>query len=351
MCYSIPSSPETAEEAGAEKPVESSPAILLQAIRRAATTLPEWALLDLTPVRWNLEPGKRYWRELWKAKGHNTLFAGKFRPTWLAMDLDDTLLMGSFTLGAAWGGMGGGLDGLDLQMLKTDWLATAKRSLLGRSGRVFSRKKHPFLHHPKVEIAFRPGLLEGLIELKNAGIGVVLVTASAEERVNWLRKRFPDFSELLSGDLARVVSAEAMVAVTRVAALDPQSVEDPASARAHALRPRSLAAKTPWAVSRAGGIPFYDLLIDDSTTTAHIFQQSGLSHRLLFIEGRHPWSGYGIHVLDTAVKKLLHGNMETSTPCPLPCPPEFSQIPEGIPVPPKVEDALYYPLLHYRDQF
>ncbi len=331
--------------------MESSPAILLQAIRRATTTRPEWNLLDLTPVGWDLKPGRQYWRECWGARGWETLFADKSQPTWLAIDLDDTLLMGSFTLGDEWGGMGGGLDGFDRQMLETDWLATARRVLLGPTGRVFSRKKHPFLHHPKVEIAFRPGLLEGLIELKNAGLGIVLVTASAGERVNWLRKRFPDFSEFLSGDLARVVSAEAMVAVTLAAALDPHSVEDPASARAHALRPRSLAAKTPWAVGKAAGIPPYELLIDDSSTTDRIFFEAGLSDRLLFIEGRHPWSGYGIHVLDTAVQKLLDPRAHSAIAVPLPCPAEFSKLPDGIPIPPKVQDPLYYPLLHYKDQF
>jgi hypothetical protein len=317
---------------------------LLQALRREDLAIPDADFLDLAPIEWNLEPGRMYWRE-------QLCGISLTDQLWIAVDLDDTLLLGSYTLGKDWGVVGHSFRGMRESMLKTDWFATAKHVIRGTPCRVPCRSAHPFLNNPRVEVAFRPLMVEGLLEFAAAGLGLVFVTASARQRVDYLRMRFPVLDELFSGELGRVITAEEMVEATLEAATRPDLVDDPLSAKAHSLRPRSLAAKTPWAVSRAVGIPPYALLIDDSATTARLFSESGLNDRLLFIEGHHPWSGYGIHILQTAVKKILDPESRSAADSPLFCPEAFRSPPPGVPIPPKVEDPLYFPLLHYRDQF
>ena len=178
-----------------------------------------------------------------------------------------------------------------------------------------------------------------------------MVTASAPERLEYLRTRYPYLDQLLKGSLASVISAKEMVEIQLEAEQKPEIVTDSSSARAHSIRPRSLAVKTPWAVSQASEIPPYDLLVDDSDTTAKVFCDAGLGGRLLFVQGKYPWSGYGVEILKTAVKRLLLQSSGENTAIPLPCSEEGRQAPSGIPTPPKIQDPLYFPLLHYSDQF
>lgn len=325
---------------------------LLSALRREELVVPDASFLELTPVAWDLEPGRAYWRDRWKRQQLTTkLKKGRLSERWLVLDLDDTLLMGSFTTKEEWGELGNAFPGLERSAMRTDWWATTKRLLKGKRERIACRQAHPFLNHPPVEVAFRPGMVEGLMELKAQGLGLVLVTASARTRVEFLLQRFPVLAELFAGDEAVIVPAESMAESSMVAESAPEAVDCLPSARAHEIRSRSLAVKTPWAVSRAAGIPAYDLLIDDSKTTAKVFDEAGLGDKLLAIEGQHPCSGYGIHILDTTIQRLLKSGSGTQTSGPLPCSLEFSQTPAGIPLPPKVEDPLYFPLLHYTDQF
>lgn len=267
---------------------------------------------------------------------------------WLAVDLDDTLLMGSFTAGEAWGAMGQAGPGLRKNQLTTDWLASAKQLARGRFERVACRKRHSFLNQPQVEVAFRPGMIEGLCALKKRGLGLVMVTASARQRVDYLRMRFPVLDELFAGTNGRIVVAEDLVHAALAA--ERETIDHAPSARAHAIRPRSLAVKTPWAVSYVAGIPHYDLLIDDSEVTAHVFQQARLADRLLWIEGKHPWSDYGRVVLEAAQARLSSQEIPNGD-VRIECPPAAMKLPSDVRISPKVEDPLYFPLLHYRDQF
>ena len=325
---------------------------LLSSTRLQGVTKADACLRVMDQVRWSFDQGEFFWRARWEGRKYGERIArGALKGRWLAIDLDDTLLMGSLTTADEWGGIGLAHSGLQRSAMKADWWATTKRWLKGKLERVPCKKVHPYLNDPVVEIAFRPGILEGLSELKMAGLGLVLVTASAKERVTYLLQRFPDFAKLFDGPLGRVITAEDMVECQLSMSDGVDASCDAASAEAHRLRPRSLAMKTPWAVSRACGIPAYDLLIDDSETTAKIFHEAGLGEKLLFVEGRHPWSGYGIEILDMAVKRLLGAVPAEAHHVRLACSEEWEAVPSGIPVPPKVEDPLYYPLLHYSDQF
>ncbi len=325
--------------------------MLLTGLRRPSGGVASDRYLCNQEILWNVFPGRHYFSNRWSINFGlskvNLPFAGR----WLALDLDDTLLLGSFTCADDWGDLGGAGSGFVKGSMAVDWWASLRRWLRGSPELVPCKHRHPYLNHPLVEVAFRPALLEGLAELKALGLGLVLVTASARQRVDYLCLRFPFFGELFRGPLGHVITAEDMVELQLEAVQLADTIDDPASAAAHRLRPRSLAVKTPWAVSRACGIPSYDLLIDDSKTTAEVFDQAGLNDRLLYIEGRHPWSGYGVGILDAAVRRLLGEIPADGHGAPLPCLREWQEVPAGIPVPPKIEDPLYFPLLHYSDQF
>ena len=325
---------------------------LLVALRREATPLPErlWRVID--QVNWTFNAGRAYWRDRWQQLGFaERIDEGQLKGRWLVLDLDDTILMGSFTTKDEWGALGQSIPGLDRSGMKTDWWSSFKRLLKGKPERVVCRKKHPYLNHPPVEVAFRPAILEGLMELKASGLGLVLVTASARERVEYLKARFPDFAKLFQEPRGHTVTAEDLVHCQLSMREKIDVTCGQASAATYRLRSRSLAMKTPFVVSRCCGIPAYDLLIDDSETTAKIFKEAGLGKKLLFIEGRYPWSGYGVAILDMAVRRLLGEQPLEGDLFLLPCQKEWQVVPPGIPVPPIIEDPLYYPLLHYSDQF
>ncbi len=309
----------------------------LKSLRKSDLCVPEAVFLETSPI------------SLPTVGSEKLLADASLEGRWLAVDLDDTLLMGSFTAGEAWGPMGQAAPGLRKDRLTTDWLASAKQLARGRSERVACRKRHPFLKQPQVEVAFRPGMIDGLRGFKKRGLGLVMVTASARRRVDYLRMRFPVLDELFSGTKGRIVVAEDMVHAALAA--EREKIDHEPSASAHAIRPRSLAVKTPWAVSYVAGIPHYDLLVDDSEVTARVFQQAGLADRLLWIEGKHPWSDYGRVVLEAVQARLSSHEITNGDARSLACPPEAMKQPSDVPISPKVEDPLYFPLLHYRDQF
>ena len=323
----------------------------LERLRKPGTSVPSATVVldsEVSASRSDIEATHRV-SEL--IAGKRTTSALAFAGRWLAVDLDDTLLVGSFTNQASWGALGNARPSIDQTALTTDWLATLKSTLRGNPKRIPSITHHPFLTNPPVEVAFRPALLEGLKALKAAGLGLVLVTASARQRVNFLRRRFPELDELFAGERGHLVAAEDLARAAVEAENSPAGIDHPPSLEAHQLRPRSIAAKTPWAISYITGLPHYDLLIDDSTTTAELFVTAGLADKLLYIHGEYPWSNYGSIILDTVVDQLLSKAPSPSSHTRLPCPKGALSLPGNLPPPTKVEDPYYYPLLHYKDQF
>ena len=119
-----------------------------------------------------------------------------------------------------------------------------------------------------------------------------------------------------------------------------------ASIRAHRMRPRSLAMKTPLLFERLFGVSGYDLLVDDSDTTAKYFQAAGLMDCLLHIEGGYPNTGYGFEIID-AIKEKLENPKNNLTR--LKYSGKHDDLIENIPLI-RIEDPLYYPLLHKSDQ-
>lgn len=316
---------------------------LLSSLRKPGLDLPPEPLIETSPLSWQMTP----WDELDSWPG---LLPGSLTGRWLAVDLDDTLLMGSFTAGHAWNFYNPIMGAFKKELLSMDWLATTKNVFRGKPARVPCHRAHPFLSHPAVTVAFRPGMVEGLVALKKAGLGLILVTASSMRRVEYLLQRFPILRELFGSPRGKIVAAEGLVPALIEASDHPSRIDHGPSALAHSLRPRSLAIKTPWAVSRGTSLPYYDLLVDDSPITSDVFQSAGLQNWLLTVAGGYPCSGYGLFIIHSALARLLGKQSPWDPPLVEYFDAHWS-IPKSLEVPPQLEDPFYYPLLHYRDQF
>ncbi len=160
--------------------------------------------------------------------------------------------------------------------------------------------REPSLSNPRICVAPRWKLWALLMALRTSGIRLILVTASARARVDYLRARLPGlfrpFCEVghpqgaadaalpedhrRSLNCQRILCAEDLATIVATAHLD---CPEGNSRAAHAARPRSLAAKTPWAVAQLTGSP-YDLLLDDSPVTAALLSAGGLSSRLILVD-------------------------------------------------------------------
>ena len=121
------------------------------------------------------------------------------------------------------------------------------------------------------------------------------------------------------------------------------------SAELHRRRPLSIMAKSPWAVATALDAPAYDLLVDDSATTAALLRESGLNARLLWITPDALQPAYAVSVLAAIVDRLAGAPPPAQT---RPLAGSSLTVDLTLPEPEAVliEDPWYYPLLHVRDQ-
>ncbi|MEO0852122.1 MAG: hypothetical protein AAFY15_01275, partial [Cyanobacteria bacterium J06648_11] len=217
----------------------------------------------------------------------------------------------------------------------------------------YDPQRYRFLNNPQVFVQLRPGWLAALRGLKSAGVRLVLVTASARSRVDFLLARLPQLRDLFAeGDCLWVATAEDMLSFVLDIYLHPDRYDacteaDVLSAAIHAQRPLSLAMKTPFALKHVLGMEDYDLLIDDSDTTATHLRAGGLGHKLLKIDPRQPQTPYVLNILQAARRQLDSPSASSA----IAVPSSDTAAYDSATYPHlRFEDPLYYPLIHLSDR-
>lgn len=268
-----------------------------------------------------------------------------FPPCKVVIDLDETLLLNSHTSPEIWE-IGGGYQ--DEQIYPAYRYSAMRKTWQGRLKRFFGRtdydttdsRKYPFLRNPRHIVMFRPGMLSGLAWLAQRGIELILVTASAQQRVNYLLKRFPLLSDVFRD---RVICAEDIVKYYLCA--DP--IQDEASRQAFEKRPFSLAIKTPDLVNQILGNGGYDLIVDDSTLLVEVIKETPLRDRALWIRSDLSLSNYGLQIVATIAARILGKHSDLNRLEPDPNSPSVSFTPQQLI---RLEDPYYGPFCHRQDQ-
>lgn len=263
----------------------------------------------------------------------------------IAVDLDDTLLFGSFTVSNLWSlGSGYGdkniVDGYAYAKMRKS-LRGRYNALLGRPGYdQICRRTNPYMEYPRVVVALNTPLVSALNWAKTRGANLALVTASARQRADYLTRRLPILNDLFGN---RVMAAEDIAArlldVDLEVGLNTNETTWTKSFRIHANRPNSLAAKSPWLVSPLFDGQSFDMLLDDSNVTYEAFQKSGLESCLFRIHH---------HDLDREklwMQAVQFGAGVCLSECKLGGAGGFPEFHDTL-----IEDVLYWPLLHKDDQ-
>ena len=316
--------------------------------------LPESAYLDTIPIQLNSD------REVWYTfvKNHSELLnlASRVTGRKIVIDLDETLLINSQICSDLWQVGRGYQDRTIYSAYKYAFMGKTwrghLRKALGRphydTADVF---KYPFLKNPRHIVMFRPGMLSGLDWLKTQGAQLILVTASAQQRVDYLLKRFPLLNEVFDGHM---ITANDMARYYLTTAQQYQLRKDQASSQIHRQRPYSLAAKTPALVSSILSIGDYDLIVDDSTTTAELFSKTELRHRLLWVRSDLPVGGYGLQIIAEIVARLTQGlrsqPLEGNQISRLQPDLRYDQFIQARQTLVRLEDPYYWSLCHASDQ-
>lgn len=207
-----------------------------------------------------------------------------------------------------------------------------------------------------VILQMRRGALEVLKALRKLGFRLVLVTASARKRVQYLLARIPVLRELLLfQNLLQIICAEDLQgAALSLATPKNNGNRQPMplnmlenSTKLHHHESPSLAWKTPLLVQSLLGNPIgYDLLVDDNTETRDGFDRHGLSDVLVHVDGMAaPDSALMFDIADE-ISRRLHYKYEVKA-CEL-----NSILAELRESEPKssiwLEDPFYLPLLRKR---
>ncbi|SEQ78032.1 hypothetical protein SAMN05428995_10847 [Loktanella sp. DSM 29012] len=309
--------------------------LALAALRPAEAIAPPPALLDRTALDVPLADPDAV--DHWAGQ----VLAGQSLPGGLriALDLDDTLLHGSQTCPALWdrGGYGDPaiVPGWRYDRMQVSWRGRL-HLLRGRPRYdAVDRRHHPALTAPRIVVTPDLPMLSVLGWLQTRGAVLGLATASARTRVDLLLDRLPALRALVG---PRVMAAEDLAHRLTTAPDDADPLWS-AAAPAHAARPLSLAAKTPWALAPLWDGAGYDLLVDDSAVTAALMDTAGLGDRLLHIPGGalSPAAGWANAA---ALLRRLAGLPALDS---IPAPPPVGAL--------RIEDPLYWPCLHLSDQF
>lgn len=263
----------------------------------------------------------------------------------IAVDLDDTLLFGSITISNLWS-QGSGYA--DKNIVDGYAYAKMKKSVRGHYNAWRGRPKYdqvcrqanPYMANPRVVVALNMPLLSMLNWAKTRGATLSLVTASARQRVDYLKRRLPILNDLFDD---RVMAAEDIAGrlLSIESGIGPNAKEKiwARSANMHMNRPNSLAAKSPWLVSPLFDGQSFDMLLDDSSVTYELFKETRLENSL-----------YRIHHHNLDPQKLWSQAIQfgASLRPGESLPASASDFPECQPT--LIEDPLYWPLLHKVDQ-
>ncbi len=269
----------------------------------------------------------------------------------VVIDLDETLLLNSYRCPKIWE-IGEGYE--DRKIYPAYGYSQMKKPLRGRLQRMFGRTHYdtadktayPFLQNPRHIVLFRPGMLSGLAWLAQKGVELILVTASARQRVDYLLKRFPILKEVF-GD--HVISANEIMKYYLSLASGVSQIQDQASGQAFGKRPWSLAIKTPDLVNQILGNGGYDLIVDDSEMLIETIQETPL--RALWVRPDLPLSNYGMQIVATIAAKVLAEDKQLS---PERLEPDsqllFVETVSNLDQFVRLEDPYYWPLCHGCDQ-
>lgn len=271
---------------------------------------------------------------------NNVVQANETNNVVIAFDLDETLLLNSWTGDVSWAELS------QFPLFRAWRLFSLERAIQRVRRTRVEKKLLPLLHmipalrnadRPIIEVAFRSGAIELLLALRKSGFRLMLITASAEIRVNYLFQRLPWFKELFIEDDGKpfVICgeriAEAASTLNRIASFgftESQSIVTKACVKLHASEPPSLALKTPLLAAHLLGVAEgYDLLIDDNCDTEKAFTSYGLMGKLLKINGDLPHSSDIMFSIANSIRtyveclglgcsdfSLLHKEMPQITP-------------------------------------
>ncbi|MFP4254638.1 MAG: HAD family hydrolase [Halothece sp.] len=281
------------------------------------------------------------------------LDAQTFPPYQVVIDLDDTLLLNSYTSPELWK-IGEGYQ--DEAIYPAYKYSKMRKTWQGRFKRVLGRthydtadhRAYPFLRNPRHIVMFRPGMLSGLAWLAQRGVEFILVTASAQQRVRYLLKRFPMLVEVFGN---RIISADDMVQYYLTQATSEEQIQDQASRQAFKKRPFSLGIKTPDLVNQILGNGGYDLIVDDSEVLAETLSGTPLRDRAVWVRSDLAISSYGVQIVAEITARMMgkpisqESNLKRLEPN-----SESFSIPLSGDQLIRLEDPYYWPLCHRHDQ-
>lgn len=298
--------------------------------------LPDEQFIDKTPL--NLEGDRHIWETFYNSPAFPLAqnipqLTGKT----IVFDLDETLLMNSYISPEIWA-LGAGYPDKNIQpAFKYSQLKKTPKGhlqkLLGRTDYdTTSAQQYPFLKQPRHIVIFRPGILHGLRWLKQQGTTLVLATASARQRVQYLATKFPLLTEIFED---KVITANEIAyyyhKYPETSAVDQMIFHK---------RLHSLAAKVPTIFNFFLKINDYDLLVDDSKTTKQLFTDTSLAAKLLAIDSDKAVGDYGLNILIMTVNHLLQKNTALA----------HNKISIQKDLITRLEDPYYWCLCHTKDQ-
>lgn len=318
--------------------------ILAQIRRKIDLPLPDQSLLDTSPL--SLIYDKEIWDNFLNSENfplarHNPELQGKT----VVFDLDETLLMNSFISPEIWE-LGEGYR--DQNIKPAFQYQKLSKTIKGRiqtfRGHIpydtCSNEKYPFLKQPRHIVMFRPGILFGLKWLQQQNVKLILATASARRRVDFLAQKFPIIREIFED---RIITAN------DIAYYYLQNL--PRSENFESIfkqKPYSLAAKVPDIFKSSLSIELVDLLVDDSETTKKLFKGTSLENYLLSIDSDKAVSGYGLEIIIHSVTKLLINiglNINPDNQKTIKY-EDYVKLQQIV----RAEDPYYWPLCHTSDQ-
>lgn len=313
---------------------------------------PEPKYLSLAPI--SLESDWSIWQAFLGAHGHLLSLATSIGDRTVVVDLDETLLINSHICPELWSLGCGYADpaiysAYQYANMHKSWKGYLRHAVGRAAYHTVDARSYPFVNNPRQIVMFRPGVLAGLAWLKAQGVRLILATASARPRVDYLLQKFPLLAEIFAD---HIITANDIACHYLSTAQQHSTYADPASAQVHHLRPHSLAAKTPALVSALLQVAPYDLIVDDSVTTAELFNQTSLSRKLLWVRSDLPTEGYGLRIMAEIVTRLAQGPSERDINRTERLQPDVACdrfVGPGY-VSTRLEDPYYWPLCHASDQ-
>jgi len=273
----------------------------------------------------------------------------------VVVDLDDTLLHGSFTQpGVVFSEQHAPLaPGYRYGALRRSWLRTLKHGWRGwRQGTPYhtvDRDRYPSFEAPWVVVKPNVPLLICLRWLRREKVRLALASATSALRLSYLRARLPILDETFDAGFVAAEQLHERACLATTSNVDRLSEPGWDMSRGlHEKRPRSIMVKSPWAIATALSISPFDVLVDDSLIIADLFAKGGLSDRIVRTTPDRADMPHAIATL-LSVLDRLEGK---------PSAPHLSSLLEKLPAvsttsPPRspmIEDPFYFPLLHVRDQ-